>query len=255
MAKTSGLGDALFVGGYDLSGDIQSLDRVGGGPTDLDMTGIDKSAHERIGGLRDGEITVKSFYNPETIAGGGSRDGAHLVFSALPTADVAVVYCRGTTLGNPAACLIGKQINYDGKRGNDGSYLLDVQALANGYGLEWGEQLTAGKRTDTAATTGTSIDGTAATAFGFQAYLQVFSMAGTDVTVKIQDSADNSTFADLASGAFTQITTTTPQTQRIAVGGTAAVRRYLRATTVTTGGFTSLVFAVVFVRNKTATAF
>ncbi len=59
----------------------------------------------------------------------------------------------------------------------------------------------------------------------------------------------------MASGAFTQITTTTPQTQRIAVGGTAAVRRYLRVATVTTGGFSSLVFSVVFVRNQTATVF
>lgn len=255
MGKQSGLGDALFVGGYDLSGDIQSLDRVGGGPAALDMTAIDKSAMERVGGIRDGEITVKSFFNPDTVANGDSRDGAHLVFSALPRTDVAATYCRGTTLGSPAACLIGKQIGYDGKRGNDGSFLLDVQAQANGYGLEWGEQLTAGKRTDTTATTGTSVDDAAATAFGFQAYLHVFSFTGTDVTVKVQDSADNSSFADLASGAFTQITTTTPQTQRIAVGGTAAVRRYLRATTVTTGGFSSLVFAVVFVRNPSATVF
>lgn len=255
MAKTSGLGDNLYVGGYDASGDISALDRIGGGPAALPTTGIDKLANERIGGVRDGGIDATSFFNPETIAGGGSRDGAHKVFSALPTADVQVMYCRGTTVGSAAACEIAKQLGYDAKRGNDGSLTFAVSTVANGYGVEWAELLTAGKRTDTTATNGASIDGTAATSFGFQAYLQVFSMAGTDVTVKLQDSADNVSFADVASGAFTAITTTTPQTQRIAVGGTATLRRYVRAVTATTGGFTSLVFAAAVVRNKTAVVF
>ena len=33
--------------------------------------------------------------------------------------------------------------------------------------------------------------------FGVQAYLQVFSFTGTDVTITIQDSADNSSFANI----------------------------------------------------------
>jgi len=63
------------------------------------------------------------------------------------------------------------------------------------------------------------------------------------------------TFADLAGGAFAQITSGTPQAQRIAVGGTAAVRRYLRAATVTTGGVTSATFAAAVIRNRVAVAF
>ena len=54
---------------------------------------------------------------------------------------------------------------------------------------------------------------------------------------------------------FTQITTTTPQAQRIAVGGTATVRRYVRASTVTSGGFTSCTFAVAVVKNQLAVNF
>lgn len=254
MAKQSGLGNNLYVAGYDVSGDISALDSVHGGPATLDVTGIDKSAFERIGGLRDGGMDVTSFFNPETIAGGGSRDGVHKVFSALPTADEQALYCIGTTIGSPVACEIAKQIGYDPKRGNDGSLIFSVSLPANGYGLEWGELLTAGKRTDTAATNGVSLDGGAATSFGFQAYLQVFAFTGTDVTVKLQDSADNSSFADVASGAFTAVTTA-PGTQRIAVGGTATLRRYVRAVTTTSGGVTSVTFAVSLVRNKVAVVF
>lgn len=247
MAKSSGLGDAYWLDGYDLSSDTQSLGKVGGGNTPIEVTGIDKSAIERIGGKRDGGLEWVSYFNKAS-----SR--AHPVLSTLPTADRAATYARGTTLGNPAACLIGKQIDYDPTRDADGNLTLAVSAQANSYGLEWGRQLTAGKRTDTAATNGASVDGTASSAFGAQFYLHAFSFTGTDVTVKIQDSADNAAWADLAGGAFTQITTA-PGSQRIATAAGATVRRYLRAITITTGGFTSLVFAVVAVRNEVEVVF
>jgi hypothetical protein len=127
-----------------------------------------------------------------------------------------------------------------------------VSAQSNGFGLEWGQQLTAGMRTDSAATNGTGLDTTASASFGGQAYLQVASFTGTDVTVKIQDSADNVTFADVAGFNFTQITGGAPLSERIALANTATLRRYLRASTVTTGGFTSLTFAVNVVKNEAA---
>ena len=48
MAKTSGLGDNCYVGGYDLSGDIGSLGKISGSVATIDVTGINKSAFERI---------------------------------------------------------------------------------------------------------------------------------------------------------------------------------------------------------------
>lgn len=247
MAKQSGLGDRLLVAGYDLSGDINALGRIGGGPAPLDFTAINASAMERQGGLRDGAIEFAAFFNPAT-------GQAHPRLSALPTADVILTYCRGTTLGDPAAGIVAKQINYDGSRGQDGAFTFSVQAQANGYGLQWGRQLTAGLRTDTGATNGTSIDTTASAAFGAQAFLHVTAFSGTDATVKIQDSADNSSFADVTSLAFTQITAG-PTSERIATSSGATIRRYLRAVTVTTGGFSSLTFAVTVIKNDTATAF
>ena len=151
MAKTSGLGDNLYIAGYDLSGDITALGSIGGGPATLECTSINKSAIERIGGLRDGRMQATAYFNPST-------GQAHDRLSNLPTADVILTYCRGTTLGNPAASLVAKQINYDGTRGDDGAFTFTVDAQANGYGIEWGEQLTAGTRTDTEATNGTGVE-------------------------------------------------------------------------------------------------
>ncbi|SFY52046.1 hypothetical protein [Streptomyces sp. F-1] len=249
MSKSSGLGDNLYISGFDASGDISALGNVGGGPAALDFTAINKSAMERQGGVRDGRIEFTAFFNH--VAAG---TGTHEKLSALPTSDVILTYCRGTNVGDPAACLVSKQINYDGTRGNDGAFTFAVSAQANGYGLGWGRQLTAGLRTDTAASQGASIDTVAATSFGAQAYVQVTGFTGTDVTVKIQDSADGTTFADVAGLTFTQITAA-PTAERIATTPTATIRQYLRAVTTTTGGFTNLSFSVVVVKNETAVTF
>jgi hypothetical protein len=247
MAKQSGLGDNLYVDGHNVSGDVGSVDTVAAPQNLLDVTGIDKSAHERIGALRDGNIKFTAFFD-------AAVGQAHSVLRTLPTTDRYVAYFRGTAIGNPAAAMLAKQIGYDGKRGTDGSYTLVVDCQGNGYGLEWGNQLTPGLRNDTTATSGTANDFGASTSGGWQAYLHVNAFTGTDVTIKLQDSADNTSFTDLAGGAFTQVTTA-PGAQRISAGSSATVRRYVRAVTTTSGGFTSLTFAVVFVKNSVQVVF
>lgn len=251
MAKQSGLGDNFYVHGYNLSGDINSLGTISGGNAPFDVTGIDKSAYERIGGRRDGNIEFTSYFNPDT-------DRAHERLSPLPTTDVHFYYARGTTLGNPAACMVGKQVNYDGTRGDDGDFKFSVQAQCNGFGLEWGLQMTAGQRTDTGAANGTSVDfGVGSTTFGLQAYLQVFSFTGTDVTISLEESSDDGAgdaFAAVTGGAFTEVTSG-PTVERIATAADQTVERYLRVITATTGGFSELTFAVMVCRNDTATVF
>jgi hypothetical protein len=247
MAKQSGLGDQLYVGGYDLSGDISSLSSIQGGNSPLEVTGIDKSGYERIGGKRDGGVEFASFFNPAT-------NRAHPRLKLLPTTDQIVNYFRGTLLGNQAASLVGKQINYDGTRGEDGSLIFKVNAQANGYGLEWGTQLTAGKRTDSTATNGTGVDFATSSAFGLQAYLQVFAFTGTSVTIKLQESSDNGgtdPYADVTGGAFTSVTGIT--SERIETARGLTVERYLRV--VTTGTFSNVVFAVAVSKNDVSTVF
>jgi hypothetical protein len=252
MAKQSGLGDNFFVGGYDLSGDTASLDEIGGGPALLDVTGINKSAYERIGGLRDGRIEWTSHFNDGT----DGTDGTHNRLATLPYTDRHLMYFRGTTLGGSAACLVGKQINYDPTRADDGKITIKVRAESNSYGIEWGNSLTAGKRSDTTATNGTGVDfGTGSTTFGAQFYLQVFSFTGTSVTIKVQESSDNGAgdaWADVTSGTFT-VVSSSPTVERLETSRTQTVERYLRV--VTSGTFTECTFAVVAIRNDTSVLF
>lgn len=258
MAKSSGLGGALYISGYDVSGDIQSFTAASPAQP-IDVTGINKSAFERILGLRDGSIDVTTFFNPSEVAG----DSIHERLSPLPTADQLVTAVPiAAALGGPAACLMAKQLNYDMKRAQSGEVLFEMSAQSNGYGIEWGKLLTAGARTDTAATNGTGVDMgdgsgpgfTGPSNFGLQAYLHVFAVTGTSVTVKLQESSDNGVgdaWADVVGGAFTAATGVT--FERIATAANLTVEKYLRV--VTTGTFSNAVFAVVVNRNDVATVF
>lgn len=246
MAKQSGLGARFVVGGYDISGDIQALDNIGGAPTLGDFTDITQLANARLGLLRDGQLSASVYMDPAN---------AHPVLSALPTADELMSFFVPPLAVGAAptvACLNAKQIGYDEDRKADGSLILKVEGKGNGYGLEWCAPLTAGLRTDTAATHGASVDGGAASSFGAQAYLQVTAFTGTSVTVTVEDSADNATFAAVTGLTFTAVSAA-PATQRLATAGTATLRRYVRVSS--SGTFTSATFAVAINRNPVATAF
>jgi hypothetical protein len=259
VSKRSGLAQAFYLGGYDLSGDTGAGNEIGCGLAGTqDVTGINKLAYERKGLLRDGRLSWTSFFNPETAADdpGVTEDRAHIVLSSLPTTDRHMMWCTGTSIGSPAACMVGKQIDYNPTRAADGSLTISVSAQANGYGLEWGDLLTAGIRTDTTATNGASLDlGTGSTTHGLQAYLQVFAFTGTSATIKLQESSDNGgadAWADVTGGGFTAVSSA-PTAERIQTGRTQTVERYLRV--ATTGTFTNLEFAVAVIRNATEVVF
>lgn len=251
MAKSDGMGMKVFVDGYDISGDHQSL-VLTGGPAMIETTGVDKSAYERIGGRRSGAINAVTYFNPETIAGGGSADRSHLVYKSLPLTD------RLITVGHPASGeawnLIGKQGNYDPTVAADGAITCAMAAQSNGYGLEVAKLLTAAPTTQGSAGNVASVDFGAGASFGAQFHLQVLAFTGTSVTVKIQSSSDNGAgdaFADVTGGAFTAATGRT--TQRLETARNQAMERYLRV--VTTGVFTNAVFIVTAEINLVSTVF
>lgn len=256
MAKQSGLGQLILVDGYDVSGDTQSYSNLHGGPAVYDMTGIDKYAFERQGGRRDGGVQATTFFNPGALdLETPGETGSHYLLRPITLTDrIVTVFQLQSTDG---ASVVGKQGTYDPTVAADGSLLINVDVQANGYGLEWGDQLTAGKVTHTEADETTSVDLTAATAFGAQAYLHVTDFDGTDATIAIQSSSDNGAgdaFANVTGLVFDQITTG-PQAQRKETTRSAAIERYLRVATTTTGGFDSITFAVMVVKNQTEVLF
>jgi len=247
MAKQNGLGDSLLIDGYDLSGDIGAVQTISSRSGVLDMTAINASAKERILSHLDGELGFNAFFNKAT-----SQE--HLVLRARGSgANRVMTWLRGSTIGKAAYGIVAKQVNYDGNRATDGSLTFEVQGLGAAYGGEFADQLTAGLRTDTAATNGTSLNNGAATSKGVSAYLQVTAFSGTDVTMKIQSSSDNGSgdaFATITGGTFTQVTSA-PTSERIVTSLTQAVEQYLRAITETSGGVTSVTFSIIVCRWPT----
>lgn len=241
MAKQSGLGDQLFITGKDIGGDVSAIGSLSTPRAVLEATDITQSAMARIFGLRDGQAEFTTYFDP-------APTGSHPVLAALPTTDVQVMYLRGQGLGSPGIGMVAKQIGYDPTRGDDGSFTFGVACSANAYGLDWGQQITPGKRSDTTATSpATGLDTAVSLSFGWQAYLQVLSFTGTSVTVTIQDSADNATFATITGGAFTAATAVGAERLQSA-SATATVRRYIRV--ITTGTFSQATFAVVINKNE-----
>ena len=314
MAKQSGLGDNFYVGGYDLSGDVASIDKIAGPLALIEATTVKQFAESRIPGRRDGNMQFTTLFENTgststpgfpgsntpvtntnkwavfvTITGGtltnvlvngvsaGTTAGTYVVpasqtiaitysvaptwawagvltehnaLSILPRSDTIATYMRGTALGNPAASIIGKQLNYDFTRSNTGELTAEVEVDGNGFGMEWGYQLTAGLRADTAATTGAFYSdptGVGGTAFGAQAYLQLVALVGTSVDVTI-------THATTSGGSYTTLmdfgSLSAVGSVRQFVSNSTTVNQFLKV--VSAGTFTYAQFAVHFVRNQAA---
>jgi hypothetical protein len=104
-----------------------------------------------------------------------------------------------------------------------------ARASTTAYSSPWGVLLRP-KTATTAVNAAVGIDDYgAATAFGGYMTYQVFAGDGT-ATIKVQDAAVNNDggFADLSGCTSGSIACTGPLFGRIAIGRTAAVRRYLR---------------------------
>ena len=247
MSKASGLGANLYVQGYDLSNDVGQIDALENGRDLLEMTGLDKSAHERLQGLQTGRIAFTGFFNDAALQ-------EHVALKLIPTTDVIGTVFKTAALTAVAASLTGKRTSYPVTRAADGAMGTGTEILSNADQLNYGLALTAGKRTDTTGTNGTGVDfGTGSTTFGMVAYLHVFAFTGTSITVTIQESSDNGgtdPFAAVTGGAFTAATGITAQ--RIETSLTQTVERYLRA--VSSGTFNPCTFAVMAKRYASADA-
>jgi hypothetical protein len=192
----------------------------------------------------DAELGFDSWFNP-------SDDQEHEALSVLTDGDKLMSYFAGAVVGNNCFNLTAKQTDYAPARAADGSLAISITAMGNGRIGHWGDMLTTGKQTFASATNGTSIDYTAgvgSTAFGGMGFLHVFSVGSGTATVAIQDSANDSTFADVTGLVFAGATGRTSEV--VATATNATVRRYVRVNV--TGAFTNAVIAVGVVKFLTA---
>jgi hypothetical protein len=239
VAKKSGLAQGFYLGGYDLSGDVGAINGASSPRTTTEIQGINKSAKERLLLLTDGLLEFLVFFNDAALA-------EHVILKTLPTTDVIALWVAGQAVGDVAAGIVAKQVDYAWERPADGSLAGTVQLMAQGTPLEWLTMLSAGEDTDASAESNASRDDAAQTTAGLIAYLQVVDIASGTPTVVIEDSANDSTWATLVS--FAAVADgAEPTAERVTVTGT--VDRYLRVTT--TGTFTDFDY-VVATRRGTA---
>jgi len=236
MAKKSGLGNQFYFGGYDLSGDVGAINSISSPRGVVEVASINQSAQDRLLTHSDGLIEFNSFFND-------ASNQEHAALKGLSTSDQHAMFLMGGSVGDVGAGLVGKQINYDGARTADGGLTFSASVQGNATPVEWGVSLTTGKATTGAASFAT-VDQSASSSSGAQAYVQAFSIGSGTATAKVEDSTNGSSWDDLIT--FTNITGRTAE--RATVAGT--VNRYVRCTV--TGSISSLVLAVLFRRGDAA---
>ena len=139
MAKTSGLGlTALSVD--DSSGTARDI-RNDVGDFQLatpravqDVTGVDKSAMERLLLLADASVTLNGFFND------AASTGAHTVLKTVPSTSVlrAITITITGTVGANTLALETMISDYALTRGSDGALTWTAPAvLANGAAPTW----------------------------------------------------------------------------------------------------------------------
>lgn len=117
MAKQSGLGDYLAVddsGGSlrDISNDTTSV-TLNVPSSLLDVTGIDKSAMERLIGLGDGTVSITGVFN-------SASNQSHDVFKSRAGTRTVTYAVGGNTSSNPVLTMEMLVGSYDLSRGTDG---------------------------------------------------------------------------------------------------------------------------------------
>ena len=118
MAKQSGLGDYIAVddsGGTarDISNDVTSYS-VNIPQNLFDVTGIDKSAMERLIGLGDGTVSLNGVCN-------FASNKSHDVFKTRTGTRTVTLQVGGNTGGNPQLVMEMLVTEYNIERGDDGA--------------------------------------------------------------------------------------------------------------------------------------
>jgi len=243
-----GFGDIAFflVGGYDLKGDITEI------TTDFEelleettVAGETAQTWATVG-VRRGALSQNGFFNDTT---GGLHDR---LTANQGQEKVVCVAVAGNTAGRHVICFAGDlQTKYNRRPARGELHKASAEYIATGARADPLAVLlaTLTARTDVTDSDTSSVDGLAASTGG-RAYLQVTSITlggYTNVAIKLRDSADNVSFADVTGGAFTAVTAI--GAQALSIAGT--IRRYVLVRQNFTGAGTgqTITYAVCLARN------
>jgi hypothetical protein len=234
---------------FDLSAYFNSVD-VSTSTDTAETTAFGSTSKSYIVGLADATLSLSGMFAQDAD---GSDEELQAILGSATTPLVSVLLNAGT-IGNRAVVAKAHETNYA-----ISSPVADIVTVTADFNAstDGTANLTYGLRTGVQLTTGASIaygslgdlassDGGASSANGGMANLHVTANTVDDaVVIKVQDSADDATFADLIT--FSSVSATTKTSEQKAVTGTVA--RYLRVTASSASATTgSITFNVVFAR-------
>lgn len=197
-------------------------------------------------GLKDGTISLEGLW-------AGDADGVDEVLQAAIANDskkIITVATEGATVGRRAKLLNTDDTSYEIASAVADMVSITAEAQASGtVGGFDGGVLLAASQTVSSATANTSVDNTTSSANGGVAHLHVTGNTRNGAaTIKIQHSANNSTWADLV--IFTNTVASTTTSERIEVAAGTTVNRYVRANITAIAGSTgSVTITVGFARR------
>jgi hypothetical protein len=230
----------VFVNEYDFSTYFNDVSATTSVET-AEVSAFGSNAKEYIVGLLDGTVSLSGMFD-------GTATGTDVVFSAVlgsTTKQNVIVAPSGHSNGASAIVLEADDTSYE----VSGAVADVVQTSAefqSSDGVEHGKILSSGTAISSTGN-GTSVDNALSSANGGVGFLSVpTNTRNGNITVKVQQSADNSTFTDLIT--FTVVTSTQKTFQRVEVTGTVA--RYLRVNYTVAGSTGSATPVVAFARRN-----
>jgi hypothetical protein len=227
MAKTSGKAGVILVGGYNFS--AQSLQWDANFNTNpSEVTGFGDQSHNFINALKSGEVTVNMLWD--------SSDKTELLEPATMSKNVTILPA-GYSLGAPSLSMPFYQANMDvsGNASGDAIQAGSIKFVTRGTaGLELGQVLHHDIITGSTSDIGISDpgQGTQEITAKCAGVLHVWDATTTDTyVVKIQESTDNATWADLITFTLDGLTLDSERVER----ASANLEPYRRVIATRTG--------------------
>lgn len=242
--KTNARWYRLCYGGYDLSGDARAVGSFGEEFSETDITGWSDGVVNYVMGTP--RLFIEGF---QAIFNNAASVGSHSVLSTLLNsyASMFIGIRAAPSIGDPTFSMPLQQASY--LVTGDAPVTINVNAVTGQTGVlsvssksvrPWGIALATGAEL-TATTNGTSVNHGASTPDGGVAYLHITASSGGSWIAKIQDSPDNSNWADLITFSADGSTVTAEQGSI-----TGTIDQYTRAVFTRTSG--TLVAWMSFIR-------
>jgi hypothetical protein len=240
MAFVHGKNTSVLYNGTDLSAYFNEAS-ISQDVETAETTAFGSTAKTYIAGLKDGTMSMSGMFD-------GSTDAIDAVLTATlgaTAADVATVVPAGlSTAGVSTFSSEVRETSYEISSPVSDVVAANLEVQATG-GVDRGVLLIGGS-TISASATPTAINNGSSTSNGGVGYLHVTANTRDgSSTFKVQDSADNVTFADLVT--FTSVAASATGGERIAVTG--AVDQYVRAEVVPGGSSGSVTYTMAFARK------